>query len=129
MRIEGMVGGVAKDIANVMEKVTELRTEVVIHRGQIGDLKSDMQQVKSDQATAAKDLKAADKAREDTATALEKQTAEQVLKAKDAVDSATRQSESAAAKSASIWSPFARTITVIVALTGAGVLLLMFMRG
>jgi chromosome segregation ATPase len=129
MRIEGMVGGVAKDVANLTEKVTDIKAEVTTHRGQIGSLQSEMQQVRSDQATAAKDLKAADKAREDTAAALEKQTAEQVLKAKDAVDAATRQSEGAAAKSASIWSPFARMITVIVALTGAGVLLLMYVRG
>ena len=90
MRIEGMVSGVAKDITNLTEKVVDLRTEMVDHRGQIGSLKSDMQQVKSDQATAAKDLRAADKAREDTAIALEKQTAEQVRKAKDAVDSSNQ---------------------------------------
>ena len=89
MRIEGMVGGVAKDIAHVIERVGDLRTEVVEHRGKIGALESSMQQVRSDQATAAKDLVAADKAREDTAAALEKQTAAQVLKAKDAVDAAS----------------------------------------
>jgi len=116
-------------VGNILEKVTDLKAEVVIHRGQIGSLQSEMQQVRSDQATAAKDLKAADKAREDTAAALEKQTAAQVLKAKDAVDSATRQTEASAQKSASIWSPFARTLTVIAALTGAGVLLLMWLRG
>ena len=102
MRIEGMVGGVAKDITNLTEKVVDLKTEVVDHRAQLGRLEGDMQQVKSDQATAAKDLRAADKAREDTATALEKQTAEQVRKAKDAVDSSNKR-----------WTPVARLYTTI----------------
>ena len=50
------------------------------------------------------------------------------FKAKDAVDSATRQTEASAQKSASIWLPFARTITVIVALTGIGLLLVTLFR-
>jgi len=90
MRIEGMVGGVAKDIAHLTEKVTDLREEVSEHRSQIGGLQSEMQQVKSDQAGAARDLKAADKARDDTAAALEKQTADMVAKAKAAVDQSTQ---------------------------------------
>jgi predicted nucleic acid-binding Zn-ribbon protein len=102
MRIEGMVSGVAKDITNLTEKVVDLKTEVIDHRAQLGRLQSDMQQVKSDQATAAKDLSAADKAREDTATALEKQTAEQVRKAKDAVDSSNQR-----------WTPMSRLYTTI----------------
>jgi chromosome segregation ATPase len=101
-RIEGMVGGVSKDITNLTEKVVDIKAELIDHRSQISSLRSDMQQVKSDQATAAKDLKAADKAREDTATALEKQTAEQVRKAKDAVDSSNQK-----------WTPMSRLYTTI----------------
>jgi chromosome segregation ATPase len=129
MRIEGMVGGVSKDIANLTEKFIDVKAEVVVHRGQLGTIQSQVQQIQSDQAAAAKAVVDADKAREDTAAALEKQNADQVAKAKDAVDSAARQSADTAQKSASIWSPFARLITVIVALTGAGVLLLTFLRG
>lgn len=77
-------------VASVLEKVSDLRTEVTQHRGKIGTLELEMQQVKSDQRSAEKDLKAADKAREDTAAALEKQNALALAKAKDAVDSATR---------------------------------------
>jgi len=111
MRIEGMVGGVAKDIANLAEKVTDLRTEVTEHRTQIGGLQSDVQQIRSDQASAAKDLVAADKAREDTAAALEKQNTEQVAKAKAAVDQSTQQS-------AQKWVPTARFYATIGALAG-----------
>jgi len=104
-RIEGMIAGVAKDITNLTEKLGELRAEVVVHRGQIGTLQSDLQQIRSDQASAAKDLKAADKAREDTAAALEKQTAAMVAKAKDAVDQSVQR-----------WQPTARFYATIIAL-------------
>jgi len=90
MRIEGMVGGVAKDIAHLTTTVTDIRTEVVEHRGDIGTIKSQVQQLQSDQRAAEKAVLDADKAREDTAAALEKQNALALAKAKDAVDSATR---------------------------------------
>ena len=128
-RITGMVGGVAKDIVNVLEKVTDLKAEVIQHRGQINVLESNVQQLQSDQKAAQKGVTDADKAREETADALEKQTTAMVAKAKDAVDSAARQSANSAQQSAQIWSPFARAITVIVALTGIGVLLLTWARG
>jgi len=124
-----MVGGVAKDIVNVLEKVTDLKAEVIQHRGQINVLESNVQQLQSDQKAAQKGVTDADKAREETADALEKQTTAMVAKAKDAVDSAARQSANSAQQSAQIWSPFARAITVIVALTGIGVLLLTWARG
>jgi methyl-accepting chemotaxis protein len=79
VRIESGVG-------NILEKVQDLRTEVTQHRGEIHVIQSQVQQLQSDAGTAALALIAADKAREDTASALEKQTAEQVKKAKDAVD-------------------------------------------
>ena len=79
--------------------------QVVEHRGKIGALELDMQQVKSDQATAAKDVVAADKAREETAAALEKQNALALAKAKDAVDSEARQSAALGVKTATTWAP------------------------
>jgi preprotein translocase subunit Sec63 len=90
MRIEMLVAGVGKDVVHLTETVTDLRTEVVQHRGQIGSIESDVQQLQSDQRAAEKAVKDADKAREDTAAALEKQNALALAKAKDAVDSATR---------------------------------------
>jgi len=108
MRIEGMVGGVAKDLANLAEKLGEIKVEVTQHRGQIGRLQSDVQQIKSDQASAAKDLIAADKARLDTASALEKQNKEALDKAKTAVDQSNQR-----------WQPTARFYATIIALAAA----------
>ena len=65
------LGRIDTKVSNILDVIKEVRTEVIQHRGKIGALELDMQQVKSDQATAAKDLKTADKAREDTAAALE----------------------------------------------------------
>ena len=112
MRIEGMVGGVAKDIANLTEKITDVKTDVAEHRRQIGSLQSEMQQVRSDQATAAKDLIAADRAREDTAIALEKQTADMVTKAKAAVDNSTQR-----------WTPAMRLYATIAAIAALVVII------
>ena len=123
------LGRIDVKVGNILDVIKEVRTEVVQHRGKIGALELDMQQVKSDQATAAKDLLVADKAREDTAAALEKQQALALIKAKDAAEAEARQIESNTAKSTSTWQPYARMITVIVALTGVGVLLLMYVRG
>lgn len=122
MRIEGMVCGVSKDIVHLAEKVTDVRTEVVEHRGDIGVIKSQVQQLQSDAKAAAKGVVDADKAREETAAALEKQTADQVAKAKAAVDSSAQ-------KSVTTWRPYAALITGIVALTGIGTLLLTWLRG
>ena len=88
-RITGMVGGVAKDLVHLIETVTEVRTEVIQHRGTLGVLNSQIQQLQSDARAAAKAVIDATKAREDTASALEKQTADQVAKAKAAVDQNT----------------------------------------
>ena len=88
-RITGMVGGVAKDLVHLIETVTEVRTEVIQHRGTLGVLNSQIQQLQSDARAAAKAVIDATKAREDTAAALEKQTADQVAKAKAAVDQNT----------------------------------------
>jgi len=102
------LGRIDVKVTNILEAIGEVRLEVTQHRGQISDLQSNVQQLQSDQRAAEKGLELADKAREDTALALEKQTKDAVDKAKDAVDAATT-------KSASVWLPFAKTITVIVA--------------
>ena len=105
MRIEGMVGGVAKDIVHLTERVTDVRAEVIVHRGQLGTIESKVQQLQSDQRAAEKAVGDADRAREQTADALEKQNATAVAKAKDAVDSKARESVSR-------WAPYANLITV-----------------
>ena len=99
------LGRIDTKVGNILDVIKEVRTEVVEHRGKIGALELDMQQVKSDQATAAKDLKTADKAREDTAAALEKQNALALAKAKDAVDAEARQSAALGVKTAKTWAP------------------------
>ena len=88
-RITGMVGGVAKDLMHLIETVTEVRTEVIQHRSTLGVVNSQIQQLQSDARAAAQAVIDATKAREDTAVALEKQTADQVAKAKAAVDQNT----------------------------------------
>jgi hypothetical protein len=98
------LGRIDVKVGNILDVIKEVRVEVTQHRGKIGKLELDMQQVQSDQATAAKDLLTADKAREDTAAALEKQNALALAKAKDAVDSEARQSAQSNAKSTSTWS-------------------------
>ena len=105
MRIEGMVGGVAKDIVHLTERVTDVRAEVIVHRGQLGTIESKVQQLQSDQRAAEKAVGDADRAREQTADALEKQNTTAVAKAKDAVDSKARESVSR-------WAPYANLIAV-----------------
>ena len=102
------LGRIEVKVGNILEKVSDVQAEVVQHRTAIGILRSDVQQLQSDQRAAVVGLELADKAREETALALEKQTKDAVDKAKDAVDEATR-------KSASIWSPFAKAFIVIAA--------------
>ena len=109
-------------VSNILEKVTEVRAEVVVHRGQIGKIESNVQQLQSDQRAAEKAVTDADRAREQTADALEKQNTAAVSKAKDAVDAKARESVSK-------WSIPSRTITVIVAAAAVGVLLLTWIRG
>lgn len=105
MRIEGMIGGVAKDITNLTEKARDDRAELVVHRGQISEIQSNVQQLQSDQRAAEQNLAAADKAREDTAAALEKQNALALAKAKDAVDSEARQTAALGVKTATVYAP------------------------
>ena len=117
------------DLKLILFQVTDVSRRVGNLEMQTPVMQSAIQQLQSDARAAAKGVIDADKAREETAAALEKQTADQVLKAKDAVDSAARQSVASAQTSTSIWAPFARMLTVIAALTGAGVLILMWVRG
>jgi chromosome segregation ATPase len=111
--ILGNVNTLRVELGNGLEKLVDLKTELIQHRGQIGVIQSDVQQLQSDAKAAAKAVTDADKAREDTATALEKQNTLAVSKAKDAVDTATRQSEEAARQSASIWAPYAKLFVIL----------------
>jgi hypothetical protein len=99
------LGRIDIKVGNILDVIKEVRTEVVQHRAKIGALELDMQQVKSDQATAAENLKTADKAREDTANALEKQNALALVKAKDAVEAEGRQTAALGVKTATTWAP------------------------
>lgn len=114
------LGRIDVKVTDILEKIGEVRAEVTQHRGKIGKLELDMQQVKSDQAAAAKDLKAADKAREDTAAALEKQNALALAKAKDAVDAEARQSAALGVKTATTWAP--RNFGIALAMLAVAVL-------
>ena len=92
-------------VNSILEKVSDVQAEVVRHRDAIGVLRSDVQQLQSDQRAAEASLKLADKARQDTALALEKQTKDAVDKAKDAVDSEARQSAALGVKAVTTWAP------------------------
>jgi len=107
------LGRIDTKVSNILDVIKEVRTEVIQHRGKIGALELDMQQVKSDQATAA------DKAREDTAAALEKQNALALAKAKDAVDSEARQSAALGVKTTTTWAPRNFAIAVVGVLIAA----------
>jgi hypothetical protein len=113
------LGRIEVKVGNILDVIKEVRIEVVQHRGKIGTLELDMQQVKSDQATAAKDLLTADKAREDTAAALEKQNALALAKAKDAVDSEARQSAALGVKTATTWAPRNFGVAVVMLIVAA----------
>jgi len=89
-RIEGLVSGVAKDINNVLDKVNDVRGTSDRHELVLNHHSAEIQQLQSDARAAEKGVKDADKAREETAAALEKQTSEMVRKAKDAVEQSTQ---------------------------------------
>ena len=110
------------DLKLILFQVTDNSRRTGALEAEIGPLKSNVQQLQSDQRAAERAVKDADKAREDTADALEKQNTTAVVKAKDAVDSKARES-------ISVWAPYARIITVLVAFTGVGMLLLSWWRG
>lgn len=110
------------DLKLILFQVTDNSRRTGALEAEIGPLKSNVQQLQSDQRAAERAVKDADKAREDTADALEKQNTTAVAKAKDAVDSKARES-------ISVWAPYARIITVLVAFTGVGMLLLSWWRG
>ena len=106
-------------VGNILEKVTEVRAEVAVHRGQIGEIQSNVQQLQSDAKAAAKAVTDADTARENTAAALEKQNALALAKAKDAVDSEARQSAALGVKTTTTWAPRNFAIAVVGVLIAA----------
>ena len=99
------LGRIDTKVSNILDVIKEVRTEVIQHRGKIGKLELDMQRVQLAQDAAAEAVIGADKAREDTAAALEKQNALALAKAKDAVDSEARQSAALGVRTAKTWAP------------------------
>jgi len=99
------LGRIDVKVTDILDKIGDLRTEVAQHREKISVLQSNVQQLQSDQRAAEASLKLADKARQDTALALEKQTKDAVDKAKDAVDSEARQSAALGVRAVTTWAP------------------------
>ena len=106
--IKGMIGGVAKDVVNVVELLKEVRGEVIQHRGQISGLQSEVQQLQSDAKTAAKAVIDAELIRQTTAELLKEATAETLATAKAADDKKVSDAktlvEQSNAQSSSTWS-------------------------
>jgi ParB-like chromosome segregation protein Spo0J len=102
--ITGAIGGVAKDVVNVLEKVTDLKAEVIQHRGQISGLQSEMQQVKSDAKTAAKAVIDAEEARQTTAELLKEATKKALDDAKAADDKKVLDAKLLVEQSTTTWS-------------------------
>ena len=78
------------DLKLILFQVTDVSRRVGTLEGEMTLQRSATQQLQSDARAAERAVKDADRAREDTAAALEKQNALALAKAKDAVDSATR---------------------------------------
>lgn len=112
VRIDLKVDGIAKDISNVLEKVNEVRLEVIDHRCQIGKLQSDMQQVQSDAEAAAKAVIDAEVTRKNTAHTVQEEMEKRVAAAK-----------ALAEQSKAVWSPFQKMLLVITAATAVAVAL------
>ena len=102
--IKGMVGGVAKDVVNVVELLKEVRGEVIQHRGQIVTIQSDVQQLKSDATVAAKAVVDAELIRQTTAELLKEATAETLATAKAADDKKVSDAKTLVEQSTSTWS-------------------------
>lgn len=85
-RMEGKIDVVIGSLESVKEKVTDLKSEVTEHRIAINALQSDVRQVKSDAAEAAKAVLEAEVARKNTADAVAQADAKRVADAKALVD-------------------------------------------
>jgi len=93
---------------SVNEKVGDLRTEVTQHRGEIAQLQSTTQQLKSD-------MKGAEEARVLSAAAVKAADEARVATAKAVVDNSTQR-----------WTPFQRTFAVVVAMAALASILFYF---
>ena len=111
-RIEVKVSESAKDIANVLEKVTTWGVEVVVHRGQINTIESEVQQLQSDAKAAAKAVIDAEIARQTTAELLKEATAEALTAAKTADDKKVLDAKTLVEQSTTTWSK-RQTLAVI----------------
>jgi len=127
MRIEGMVGGVAKDIAHLTATVTDIRTEVVEHRGDIGNIKSQVQQLQSDAKASARAVVDAEDARQTTAQLLKEATKKALDDAKAADDKKVFDAKTLVEQSASTWLTPMRLAAIFgTVFTGLGVALAVY---
>ena len=111
-RIEVKVSETAVTVANILERFGELRTEVVQHRGQIGAIESNVQQLQSDAIAAAKAVIDAEKARLDTAALLKEATEKTLKEAKAADDKKVLDAKTLVEQSTTTWSK-RQTLAVI----------------
>ena len=102
-RIEVKVSESARDIVNVLEKVTTWGAEVVVHRGQLGKIESDVQQLQSDAKAAAKAVIDAETARETTAALLKEATKKALDDAKAADDKKVLDAKTLVEQSTNTW--------------------------
>jgi len=102
-RIEVKVSESAKDITSVLEKVTGVGAEVVVHRGQIVVIQSEVQQLKSDAKAAAQAVIDAEIARQTTAELLKEATKKALDDAKAADDKKVFDAKMLVEQSANTW--------------------------
>ncbi len=110
-------------VGNILEKVTEVRAEVVVHRGQIGTIESKVQQLQSDAKVAAKAVIDAEDARQTTAELLKEATEKTLKEAKAADDKKVADAKTLVEQSTTKWSPALR-MSVIFGTVFAGLVVL-----
>jgi len=123
-RIEVKVSESAKDITSVLEKVTGVGAEVVVHRGQIVVIQSEVQQLQSDAKAAAQAVIDAETARKSTAELLKEATEKTLKEAKAADDKKVLDAKTLVEQATSTWLTPMRLAAIFgTVFTGAGVLI------
>jgi polyhydroxyalkanoate synthesis regulator phasin len=102
-RIEVKVCETAKDVINVLEKVTAVQTEVITHREKITVIESHVQQLQSDAKAAAKGVIDAEIARKTTAELLKEATAAALSEAKAADEKKVLDAKTLVEQSTTTW--------------------------
>jgi len=111
-RIEVKVSETARDVVNVLEKVTTWGVEVVAHREQIVIIQSDVQQLQSDAKAAAQAVIDAEISRKTTAELLKEATEKTLKEAKAADDKKVLDAKTLVEQSTTTWSK-RQTLAVI----------------